>query len=247
MRVVEYGSKGLPVVIMLHGGGLSWWNFLAEAELLEKNYHVVLPILDGHAGSDRPFTGIAAQAQELLAYIDAHYGGSVLAICGLSLGAQVLTAVLTQRSDVCACAVIESALVLPMRLTHRLLGISVSASYGLIEKPWFAKLQFQSLHMQNNLFDDYYRDSCNIRKDDMIAFLQANASCTVDEGICRTQAKALIVVGGKERAIMKKSARRLQELLPHSRLQELTGYTHGALSLNHPQQYVAMLEDLIAL
>ena len=32
---------------------------------LETEYHVILPILDGHAGSDRPFTTIEDNASEI--------------------------------------------------------------------------------------------------------------------------------------------------------------------------------------
>ena len=52
MNVIEYGKQNSDIIILLHGGGLSWWNYRAEAELLSDRYHVVLPILDGHADSD---------------------------------------------------------------------------------------------------------------------------------------------------------------------------------------------------
>ena len=58
MRVVEYGKGNADVLVLLHGGGLSWWNYRKEAELLEQCYHVVLPILDGHGDSDCDFISI---------------------------------------------------------------------------------------------------------------------------------------------------------------------------------------------
>ena len=41
----EYGQENKEVIILLHGGGLSWWNFREEAELLQEDYHVVIPLL----------------------------------------------------------------------------------------------------------------------------------------------------------------------------------------------------------
>ena len=58
MKCFEYGKDHPQTILLLHGGGLSWWNYREAAELLQQDYHVVLPILDGHAGSDRPFTTI---------------------------------------------------------------------------------------------------------------------------------------------------------------------------------------------
>ena len=39
MKVVEYGKHNKEVVMFLHGGGLSWWNYQEVAELLQKRYH----------------------------------------------------------------------------------------------------------------------------------------------------------------------------------------------------------------
>ena len=48
MTVIEYGKQNKDVVVLLHGGGLSWWNYRDAAEILSEDFHVVLPVLDGH-------------------------------------------------------------------------------------------------------------------------------------------------------------------------------------------------------
>ena len=98
---MEYGQQNPNVIILLHGGGLSWWNYREEAKLLEKDYHVILPVLDGHAGSDAPFSTIEENAARLISYIETHFGGRVLAVGGLSLGGQVAVEMLSQRKDIC--------------------------------------------------------------------------------------------------------------------------------------------------
>ena len=45
MQYVEYGAHNSQTVILLHGGGLSWWNYRDAAQYLSEQYHVVLPIL----------------------------------------------------------------------------------------------------------------------------------------------------------------------------------------------------------
>ena len=49
MNVLEYGKENQQTIMLLHGGGLSWWNYSEAAELLKDRYHVILPILDCHA------------------------------------------------------------------------------------------------------------------------------------------------------------------------------------------------------
>ena len=66
MEYKEYGSKNNDIVILLHGGGLSWWNYIDEISLLENEFHIVIPILDGHSGSDTNFTSIESNALEII-------------------------------------------------------------------------------------------------------------------------------------------------------------------------------------
>ena len=42
MKYIEYGKEKKDVIILLHGGGLSWWNYKEVAEKLSNNYHIVL-------------------------------------------------------------------------------------------------------------------------------------------------------------------------------------------------------------
>ena len=43
MTVMEYGQQNRDVIMLLHGGGLSWWNYREVAKQLAERYHVVLP------------------------------------------------------------------------------------------------------------------------------------------------------------------------------------------------------------
>ena len=246
MQYVEYGAHNSQTIILLHGGGLSWWNYREVAQLLANKYHVVLPILDGHADSDAHFSSIEENAARIIAYIDEHFDGNILALGGLSLGGQVAVEMLAQRPDICKAALIESALVKPMKLTHALIKPTFAMSYGLIKQKWFAKLQAAYLGIPKELFDDYYRDTCKISKDDMIAFLEANSGYSVKPALGNTKAKVHIVFGSKEQLSIRTSGKLLNRMIPDSILEVLPGYSHGDLSLNHPEQYAQMLLTLIS-
>ena len=245
MRVQEFGQQDAPVILLLHGGGLSWWNYREVAKVLSAQYHVVLPVLDGHADSDAPFTTIESNAARLISWIDAHFGGQVLAIGGLSLGGQIAVEMLSQRKDICRYALLESALVKPMKLTAALIGPTFGMSYGLISQKWFAKLQAKYLGIPGELFDDYFRDTSRIGKADMIAFLMANSIYTIKSGLSETTAKVKIVAGSKEQKGIRDSAELLHQAIPGSSMEILPGLRHGDLSLNKPEQYAKILTDWI--
>ena len=245
MKTVEFGVEHKDTMILLHGGGLSWWNYRESAMLLQNEYHIVLPILDGHAGSDRPFTTIEENAAEIISFIDAHLGGSVLLIGGLSLGGQILLELLSQRGDICRHALVESAAVIPSKLTNALIGPAFGSSYGLISNRSFARLQFQSLHMKPELFEDYYRDTCLIKKQDMIAFMKASTSYTLKDIFRETPADIHVYVGEKETGEILRSAEAICRMRPSCSLHRMKDLRHGEFSINHADQYAETIRRII--
>jgi len=246
MQYVEYGTQHPETVILLHGGGLSCWNYRDAAQLLAEHYHVILPILDGHADSDAPFSSIEENAARIITFIDEHFDGKVLALGGLSLGGQITVEILSQRPNICQYALIESTLVKPMPLTHALIKPTFGMSYGLIKQKWFAKLQAAYLRIPKKLFDDYYRDTCKISKEDMIAFLRSNSAYSLKPALAQTQAKVHIVFGSKEQPSIRASGELLNRMVTGGTIDILSGYRHGDLSLNHPKQYAQMFHSLIS-
>ncbi len=245
MQIQEFGSDQRESILLLHGGGLSWWNYREAAELLKNRLHVLLPILDGHADSDRPFTTIEENASELVSYIDEHCSSSVLLIGGLSLGGQILLEMLSQRRDICTCALVESAAVLPSRLTNALVAPAFGSSYGLIRNRGFARMQFHSLHIKPSLFEDYYRDSCRIDRSDMIAFMKANTAYALKDTIRDTLAEVHVYYGGRERGLIRRSAAAISEKLPSCRLHCLPGFRHGDFSINHAADYARAVTEIL--
>ena len=246
MNFKEYGDNSKDTIMLLHGGGLSWWNYREEAEKLQESYHIVIPILDGHSDSDRSFTSIEDNAQEIIDYITNNYNGHIRLMGGLSLGGQILLEILSRKNDICDCAIIESALAIPMKATYKMIRPAFSMSYGLISKKWFSQMQFKSLKIREDLFSEYYRDTCKISKEDMIAFMEANSKYEIKDSLSSTKSKVLVVVGDKERPIMKKSASIIHKKINGSRIEILPNYYHGDFSINNPQQYVMAINELIA-
>jgi len=168
-----------------------------------------------------------------------------LLIGGLSLGGQVLIEMLSQRKNICAFAIIESALALPMKLTAALIKPAYAMCYPLVKKMWFAKLQFRALHIKAELFENYYTDTTNITKENMIAFLMANSNYSMKETLSVCEAKALVLAGSKEPSVIKKSAQKISDCLPMARLEVMQNYYHGDISINHSEQYEEKLLQLI--
>lgn len=242
MRFHAFGEPSNPTVLLLHGAGLSWWGYRDAAVLLAKRYHVVLAVIDGYGeAAEEPFISIEQSAQALLAHIRQAYGGHVFALGGLSLGAQIAVEALAREPQVATCAIIESALVCPLPGAKTLFAPTARMSYGLIRLRWFARLQAKALCLPDKLFDEYYRDSLRLGKDSLVNTLVSNGTYRLPPALVQTRARALVLAGGREPAVMRKSARMLHDALPASELCIMRGMKHGELSLMHPQAYADKL------
>lgn len=245
MEYMEYGKENSETILLLHGGGLSWWNYDNVAKALRDEYHVILPILDGHAESDAPFTTVEQNAREIIRYIDGHCGGSVLLIGGLSLGGQVLLEMLSQRKDICKYAIIESASVRPSRLMCTLVRPAIGCSYGLVKRRWFSRLQFRSLRLREDLFECYYTDTSDITRENMIAFIEASAGYSLNEDIRACEAEVHVYVGSRERRSVRKSAEDIRRALPAATLHVLPRLYHGEFSIKHADDYAAAIRKIV--
>ena len=241
MQCKVYGKQNRDVIVLLHGGGLSWWNYREISEQIQNDFQIIIPILDGHAGSDKNFTTIEDNAAEIISFIDVNFGGSVLLIGGLSLGGQILLEMLSQRKNICRFAMAESASVIPSKLTCSLMKPVFGSCYGLIQQKWFSKLQFRSLRMRPELFHDYYQDTCGIAKQNMIAFLQESSMYFMKKSLKECEAEVHLFVGERESKRILFSARKLNETLEKSNLHVLPAMYHGEFSINHAGLYVKEL------
>lgn len=243
----EFGNKNMPVIIFIHGGGLSWWSLKPQIEALQNDYYIVTPIIDGHGDDwNNNFVSIKNSAEQVINYIKENFNGKVFAICGLSIGAQIVVEVISKEYDITENAVIESALVYSMKMAVTLTVPIYSVCYGLIKKRWYARLQAKILNITDELFETYYEDSSRMTKETLINIAKSNGDYSISSILCKTKAKTLILVGGKELPIMKKSAKLLHNTIEGSFFEVITNRGHGEFSLIHPDKYIDLLQQFFA-
>jgi len=246
MKYMEFGVSDKPTIILLHGGGLSWWSLEGVIEELQTQYHLVTPIIDGHGeDGETTFTSISDSASKLISYIDTYCNGKVFALGGLSIGAQIITEIISMRADIAEYAIIESALVYPIKGTTALTVPTFKLFYGLVKKRWFSKVQAKNLFVPSDMFEQYYQDSLNISKQSLINITISNGSYTVKKSVSDFKGKVLIIVGEKELGIMQKSAKALHGMISNSQLYIADKMGHGEISLVHSKEYLVLIKSFL--
>ena len=141
MKFHEFGDKNLPHIILIHGGGNSWWNYLRQARILSEEYHVILPTLDGHGEENQvDYVSTENSALEILDYIKKNCNGKLFAIGGVSLGGQIVMEILSQDSEIVEKAIIDGSICIPQPKLARISILLVS----LFGKLMFSKFAFKN-------------------------------------------------------------------------------------------------------
>jgi pimeloyl-ACP methyl ester carboxylesterase len=97
MLFKEYGDMKAPAIVLVHGGGLSYWSLQSIISLLTPKYRVIAPIIDGYGeDAEETFVSIENSADHLIEYIMFRCNGHVFVLGGLSIEAQIVTEILSK-------------------------------------------------------------------------------------------------------------------------------------------------------
>ena len=149
MQFKTYVQKNKPVYMYIHGECLSAFSFQEEIRELKKDYTLIVPVLDGHGSeAQKPFISIQQCAEELLTYLQEYYNGHIQVLSGFSLGAQIAVSMLSMKPDLCEYAMIESAMMQPIKLQMCIRDRNNSDSFFLCT---FHRDVFHTAPCRNNI------------------------------------------------------------------------------------------------
>lgn len=256
MKFHEFGEKDKPHIMLIHGGGNAWWNYLRQARALSDRYHVILPTLDGH-GEEYATTYVSTEdtADKLLAYIEENCGGHLFALCGVSLGGQIVMELLSRKADLTQKAIVDGSLCYPQRGMARFCIATIRLCGGLMfsEKScrWQVKMM-PKLLPEKMLYPEeisayYIQDMSRLRKETLYAMYRTYmAGYTLKDSVGGSTAQVMYWYGEKEMKCVKRSAKLFQSYVPRCALYEAKGYNHGYLAIYLPDEWLAIAEPFFA-
>lgn len=240
MLCEEYGMKDKPIIVFIHGGGVSAWTWRRQVEFFQNDYHIYSVILPGH-GEDykNTFKSIEECASKIIEFINSKCGGRVFAICGFSLGAQITVEILSRESEIAKKAIIESAMVIRLEWLVKVSKPLYTLTHPLAKTKFFSKLQAKAMNIPDELFEKYYDDTCKFTLDSMLNMGNSNARYSLPASFSNNKADILVLCGSKEISNMKKSAELIARSSKNARLRFIENVGHG-ISLKMPDKYNEM-------
>ena len=254
MKFHEFGDKNLPPILLIHGGGSSWWNYLRQARILSGEYRIILPTLNGH-GEEYHLDYVSTEdsALEILDYIKENCGGKVFVIGGVSLGGQIAMELLSIDSEIAEKTIIDGSLCIPQPRLAKISIILVSLFDKLMFNKFSCKLQlsimnkiYPKLAYPDELKAYYLQDLPRTPiKTLMTIYKTYMEHYKLKDTISASKAQVLYIYGDKELNCVKASAKLFQQLHPNTILYEAKGYHHGYLSAYLPQEWIDLVEPFL--
>lgn len=248
MKFYEYGDKKSPSIMLIHGAGWSYWLYLQEARLLQHQYHVILPVIDGHGEeAGVPYTSTEKIADQFLDYIDCNCSGKLFALSGVSLGGQIAIELLSRRADLAEKAIIESGLCNPQPFLLKYSRF-VYKHFGkwLFSKKfnqWALTMLPKQMHLPDEIAALYLRDIPAVKVETMNRIFETYYHYQLKDSLKDSQADIIYWYGSKELKCIKQSGLRFKSYVEKCQLIELPGYRHSEISAYHPEEWVEKAEQ----
>lgn len=250
----EFGDKNFPHILLIHGGGNSWWNYLRQARMLSDKYHVILPTLDGHGEEyQKDYISTENSAQQIMDYIKSNCDGKLFAVGGVSLGGQIAIELLSLDSDIAQKAIIDGSICIPQPKLARISAITVklfgklmfSRSASRIQLSLMKKM-YPNMAYPAEIKNYYMEDMPKLPIKTLVTMYRTYmGEYRLKDAIAESKAQALYIYGEKEMSCVKESARLFQKMHPDCTLYEAKGYNHGYLSAYLPLEWMDLVNPFL--
>jgi pimeloyl-ACP methyl ester carboxylesterase len=239
LYIQETGSTAAPTIVFLHGGGGAGWMWQPQLESL-KDFHCLVPDLpeQGQSLAEKPFS-ISGSANLIADLIRTRAHGSKAFVVGLSEGAQITVAMLSNYSELVERAIVSSALVRSIPGAGWLTPGLIAFSYRWSVTPfknndWWIRLNMKYAAGVPEKYYPHFRQSFQtLTEEGFTNGMLENQRFRIPAGLGRAQTPTLIVCGKNEYSAMRKSAHDLGKIIPNGQAYEVNHSEKMSLAEEH--------------
>lgn len=216
----EFGDKNFPHILLIHGGGNSWWNYLRQARMLSDKYHVILPTLNGHGEEyQKDYISTENSAHQIMEYIKNNCGGKLFAVGGVSLGGQIAIELLSLDSNIAEKAIIDGSICISQLKLARISMTIVKLFGKLMFSKYASKIQlglmkkmYPNMAYPEEIENYYMEDMPRINIKTLVTMYQTYmGGYRLKKAVIESKAQVLYIYGEKEMRCVKESAKLFQK------------------------------------
>lgn len=236
MEFTCYCQKKKPIFVYCHAELLTPASFKQQIKELKKNFNLVLPHLT-------PIESTQKAAKQIIQYIKETFDQPVQVLAGFSLGANVALDILGLDPHFCEVALIESPLLVRPKWPFPT-DLFIRHTRHLARGKTINSILYFARFSDEADKEGFLTSFQQLDHDSLCTQLDLLYQSTLPD-LSQYKGKMAILVGQRERKIYKQSANLLKEKVSQADLYMLMNYTHGSLSLGHPEEYIRFVKSYV--
>lgn len=233
------GNENGKLIVFINGASTGKWMWSKQLPALQE-YKCLTFDLPGHGDNCTiDFTTICGCAHAIDSIIHNESQDDKAIVIGHSIGAQIILYMLEHKANCVEKAIIISGLNKPMPLVGKMIKPMIALMMPLIKMQRFARVQAKQFGIPDELFQSYYEDTLKLSKATLFNIITENTSFQYANS-SNVKRDVLLLVGEKEKSIMKESAMKNRSLIRSSRAYLVKEAAHGI-----PYEKPEVLNNLI--
>jgi pimeloyl-ACP methyl ester carboxylesterase len=246
MVIEKYGSPKNKCIVLIHGSFVTGEMWISEVEILEKDYYVLVPTLNGHNPDEIvDFPGIEQEAKNLIMAIKEHHEGDIFAIIGSSLGGTIALEMIANNSLSIKHIVSDGGFFTPISPVIAWIATHLMTSAMMIIKNGNQKnTSLIAKSLSRSGAEMFQKIISTISRTSIHNVFRSTYQYKLPDKIDQTPTRINIWYGSRENYFVKKSARDIRKRAPSCIIREFMGLKHGELALDYPDRYVQEINKL---
>ena len=245
----EYGKENHEAIIFIHGFLAPWQVLTPQIDWFSKEYHIIVPVLDGHNPEDGSiFSTIPDAAKDISDYYVQNYGTDIFAVFGMSMGGAIASSLWMDKNLKIRKLFLEAAPLVgqPKMLSAIILKQYISLTHKTqrrhaqtlktCEETFMPKQYMQPfLTMVDAMSDESIRNS-----------VVSTSGFRLPADMDTTHTEIMYCYGTTLNEVLsKKSARYLKTHYKNAKIVCKEGYAHCELSLRRPLECNQLIDDFL--
>lgn len=244
VKFYKEGSPDKKVIVLIHAWGCPWEIWKPFMSDLGKDYHVIVPSLEGYNNDGAYGKGIEFDAREILNYMKRNFD-TIHAIIGVSYGANVVLKLLSFQEIPISHAIADACYLSDGKNQKQAILMRRIAGLYRFAKP-FRKILVNSsakqwgLEKSIMLIDNILSLPNKTLKEGMYSYF----SFVLSEPVIRHSADLHLWYGEKEKDKIKNSTY-VKSKFPSASTQIFSNCNHGDLFLKYPKVFLSEIYKII--
>ena len=245
LHVEEVGQENSETIVFLHEASLAGWMWKEQVKSF-KDYHLIIPDLPEHGKSAniKPFAiktaaGLVINIIKTLAHHqEAH-------LVGVGMGGQLVLEIMDRAPELVGSAMISGVQTSPhTEALLELLDYTLNAYKPVKDTDFFIKARMRTYNISKTYRKDFRESTRQINSDSLKRVLHESMLFQISPRLKGVDAPVLLVLGGKEYEVVKKSAEDLMKVVPEIEVLKIPEIGH-IWNLENPELFNRILRSQI--